>query len=123
MSTTITVPPSVAAEQPSSGEGGEWELLVSKVRAWFASGQATAFWAGARTPLVALAAVVGVLMVLRVYGALLGAIESIPLLPGLLELVGVIWVVRYGMPRLVRSSDRQQLVDGLRNRWQTFQGR
>lgn len=120
---TITVPPSVPAEQPSSGEGGEWELLVSKVREWFASGQATTFWAQARTPLVALMALVGVLMVLRVYGALLGAIESIPLLPGLLELVGVIWVLRYGVPRLVRSSDRQQLVDGLRNRWQSFRGR
>ena len=123
VASTTTVPPSVPAGQPGAGDGGEWELLVSKLRAWFTSGAAAAFWARTRTPLVALAALVGLLMLLRVYGALVGAIDSVPLLPGLLELVGVIWVLRYGVPRLVRSSDRQQLLEGLRSRWQSFRGR
>lgn len=120
---SITIPPSAPAGQPGNEEGGEWELLVSKVREWFASGQAATFWAQARTPVVALAALVSALLVLRVYGALIDAIDSIPLLPGLLELVGVVWVLRYGVPRLVRSSDRQQLANGLRSRWEAFRGR
>jgi hypothetical protein len=123
VASTITVPPSPPSEQPGGAEGGEWDLLVSKVRDWFASGQAATLWAQSRTPVVALAALVAVLMVLRVYGALIDAIDSIPLLPGLLELAGVIWLLRYGVPRLVRSSDRQHLVDGLRSRWDAFRGR
>ena len=122
VASTITVPPSAPSGQPSGTEGGEWDLLVSKVRDWFASGQAATLWAQSRTPVVALAALVAALVVLRVYGALIDAIDSIPLLPGLLELTGVIWLLRYGAPRLVRSSDRQQLVDGLRNRWEAFRG-
>jgi hypothetical protein len=120
---SITLPPRTPAHEPGEAEGGEWELLVGKVRDWFASGQAASLWAQSRTPLVALAALVATLMVLRVYGALIQAIESIPLLPGLLELVGVIWVVRFGVPRLVRSSDRNQLVGSLRSRWEAFGGR
>ena len=114
---SITLPPSAPED------GGEWELLVSKVRAWLASGAAATLWAQSRTPVMALAALVGVLMVLRVYGALIDAIESIPLLPGLLELVGVVWVLAFGVPRLVRSSDRQQLLGGWRSRWDAFRGR
>lgn len=122
VASTITVPPSAPSGQPGGAEGGEWDLLVSKVRDWFASGQAATLWAQSRTPVVALAALVAALVVLRVYGALIDAIDSLPLLPGLLELTGVIWLLRYGAPRLVRSSDRQQLVDGLRNRWEAFRG-
>ena len=119
---SISLPPSQPAHQAGSSEGGEWELLVSTVRDWFASGQAASLWAQSRTPVVALIALVAALMVLRVYGALINAIDSTPLLPGLLELVGVVWVVRFGVPRLLRSSDRQQLVDGVRRRWQAFRG-
>lgn len=123
VASTITLPPSAPPAANEDGEGGEWELLMSKVRDWFASGEAAALWSQARTPLLALAALIVILMVLRVYGALIGALEGIPLLPGLLELVGVIWILRFGVPRLVRSSDRQALVDGLRSRWQAFLGR
>ena len=122
VATTITVPPSAPATPPTSGEGGEWELLVAKVRQWFASGQARTLWEQARTPVVILAALVATLMVLRVYGALIQAIESMPLLPGLLELVGVIWVLRVGAPRLLRRTDREQLVANLRRRWQGLRG-
>lgn len=123
VATTITLPPSAPSEASQGDQGGEWELLVSKLRDWFASGEAAALWSKARTPLVALAALIALLMVLRVYGALIDALESIPLLPGLLELVGVIWMLRFGVPRLVRSGDRQALLDTLRSRWQAFWSR
>jgi hypothetical protein len=61
--------------------------------------------------------------VLRVYSALLGALESLPLIPGLLELVGVIWAVRFGLPKLVQRSQRQELISSIQQRWQSFRGR
>jgi hypothetical protein len=66
---------------------------------------------------------VGVLLVLRIYSALLGALDSLPLVPGLLELAGVVWVVRFGVPKLLRSSERERLLGGLNQRWKAFRGK
>jgi hypothetical protein len=119
---TITVAPTPAPESPGASEGGEWDQLVSQVRQWWASGAAAALWQRARTPALALALLLAGVTVLRIYGALIQAIDGIPLFAGLLELVGLIWLLRFGMPRLLRSQERQQLVDGLRRRWQAFSG-
>jgi hypothetical protein len=63
-----------------------------------------------------------ILAVLQVASAVLDAVGSVPLLPGLLELVGLVWLLRNGLPRLLRSSDRQQLQALLGQRWRAFRG-
>lgn len=120
---TLEVPPlPIGAGGEQAGDGGEWDLLTTKLRTWLASGELQRLWAQTRTPLSAAAALITLLVVLRIYTALLGAIEGLPLVPGLLELVGVIWLARHGLPRLVRTSERQQLIDALNQRWQAFRG-
>ena len=121
VASTTDVPASPAAVS-SEGEGGEWELLVEKVNQWIASGQLQQQWETARTPITLLAGLIAVLVVLRIYSSLLGVLESLPLLPGLLELVGVISVVRFSLTRLVKSSDRHEVIDGLKQRWSSFRG-
>ena len=121
VASTTDVPASTAAAPPE-GEGGEWELLVQKVKQWIASGQLQQQWEKARTPITLLAGLIAVLLVLRIYSSLLGVLESLPLLPGLLELVGVISVVRFSLTRLVKSDDRHEVIDGLKQRWSNFRG-
>ena len=121
VASTTDVPASPAAVS-SEGEGGEWEMLVEKVKQWIASGQLQQQWETARTPITLLAGLIAVLVVLRIYSSLLGVLESLPLLPGLLELVGVISVVRFSLTRLVKSSDRHEVIDGLKQRWSSFRG-
>ncbi|MCP9926533.1 CAAD domain-containing protein [Cyanobium sp. CH-040] len=123
---STTVPPLSGAGTGGSAagsEGGEWELLVEKLQQWWASGKLQSFWQQARTPLTLGLGLVAVLLVLRVYAGLLAAINSLPLVPGLLELVGVIWLLRNGLPRVIRRSEREQLLQGLQQRWQSFSGR
>lgn len=120
--------PSIAATleieaEPQSGEGGEWELLLGKLRQWLEQNELNNLWAQARKPATILAALVGLLLVLRVYSAVLGALDSLPLVPGLLELVGVVWAVRYGIPKLLRSSERERLLGGLNRSWKAFRGK
>jgi hypothetical protein len=124
VASTLEVPasPQVAASAADQ-EGGEWELLVAKLRTWIASGQLQEQWQAARTPLSLLAGLIAVLLVLRVYSALLGVLESIPLLPGLLELAGLVAVVQFSLTRLVRSNDRREVIEGVKQRWQSFRGR
>lgn len=130
---TLEIPPREPAATPSpesilppatgsDEEGGEWELLLSKLRGWLASGQLQQLWGQTRTPLTAVAALVAALLVLRIYSSLVGAIDSLPLVPGLLELIGLIWLVRFGVPKLLRRSERQQLLSGLQKRRQDFLG-
>jgi hypothetical protein len=134
VASTVTVPATPAAPAavvasatggttPSSDEGGEWDLLVSKVQNWLASGQLQQQWQAARTPISLLAGLIALLLVLRIYGALLAVLDSIPLLPGLMELAGLIAVVQFTLTKMVRSSDRRQVIDGVRQRWQSFRGR
>jgi hypothetical protein len=119
---TIEVPAAAPAAAPGD-EGGEWELLLAKIGAWINSGQLQQQLQSARTPLTALAALITLVLVLRIYGALLAVIDGFPLLSGLLELAGLIAVVRFALTRLVRSEDRREVIAGLRQRWQSFRGR
>lgn len=112
-----------ASDSPSGDGGGEWDLLVSKVQGWLASGQLQEQWQAARTPLSLLAGLIALLLVLRIYGALLAVLDSIPLLPGLMELAGLVAVAQFALTKLVRSNDRRQVIDGVRQRWQSFRGR
>jgi hypothetical protein len=124
VASTVEVPANPAAAAPSPDhEGGEWDLLVQKLRHWIASGQLQEQWQAARTPLSLLAGLIALLLVLRVYSAVLNVLESIPLLPGLLELAGLVAVVQFSITRLVRSDDRRQVIGGVKQRWQSFRGR
>jgi hypothetical protein len=123
---TLTAEPLEATSPPpetGDGEGGEWDLLLQKLAQWLNQNELQTLWAQASKPVTALAALVGLLLVLRIYSALLGALDSLPLVPGLLELAGVVWVVRYGVPKLLRSSERERLLGGLNQRWKAFRGK
>ena len=109
--------------EPQSGEGGEWELLLGKLRQWLDQNELNKLWAQARKPVTILAGLAALVLVLRVYSAVLGALDSLPLVPGLLELVGVVWAVRYGIPKLLRSSERERLLGGLNQSWKAFRGK
>jgi hypothetical protein len=124
VASTLEVPASPQLATPAADQdGGEWELLVEKVRTWISSGQLQEQWQSARTPLSLLAGLIAVLLVLRVYSAVLGVLDSIPLLPGLLELAGLVAVVQFSLTRLVRSNDRREVIEGFKQRWQSFRGR
>ena len=124
VATTIDLPArGDSAGAGPTGEGGEWALLLSKLQAWLGSGQLQDQLQAARTPLTLVAGLIALLVVLQIYGALLAVIRSFPLAPGLLELVGVIAVVRFGLDKLVRSQERRALIEGLQRRWQAFQGK
>lgn len=112
-----------AAASGGASSGGEWELLLEKLRSWWASGQLQQQWQASRTPLSLLAGLIALLLVLRVYSGLVNVLDSLPLLPGLLELVGLITVVQFSLTKLVRSDDRRQVISGLQQRWQSFKGR
>lgn len=120
VASTLFIPATGEAE-PSEG-GGEWELLSGKLRDWLSGADVQQLMQRYSGPLKLLAGFVALVLLLRIYAALLGAIDSLPLVPGLLELAGVIWLGRFALTHLVRSSDRQMLLTSWQQRWAAFRG-
>ena len=109
--------PAIGENSPS-GEGGEWEVLATKLSDWAGSDGPQSLWQQLQAPLKAFGWLLGFLVLLRIYGALLGALASFPLLPGLLELTGLVWLCSYAAPKLLRRSDRETLIADLKRSWQ-----
>ena len=62
-------------------------------------------------------------LLLRVYASLIGTLDSLPLVGGLLELVGLIAATRFSITRMARKSDREQVFADWSRRWNDFRGR
>jgi hypothetical protein len=120
IATTLEVPPLPGAE---AGEGGEFDLLLRKLRAWLEAANLPERWQKLRGPLKGLALLLVLLLALRLYARLVGAIGSIPLVSGLLELTGLLYFLWFSSTHLARASDRQQVFADWQRRWQAFSGR
>lgn len=120
---TLEVPPLEGSAGTGGEGGGEFDLLLQKIKDWLGSGELQAQWQRFRGPLKGLAILIGVVLLLRVYASLIGTLDSLPLVGGLLELVGLIAALRFTATRLVRKSDRDQVFTDWSRRWNDFRGR
>ena len=119
IASTVTIP----AQENSTDDGGEWDLLVEKIKAWIDSKELGSVWSQAQLPLRLIGGLILFVIVSTVYSGILGTINKVPLAPGLLELTGVIWLLNYARCNLVRSSDRKRVKDSIGSTWNKFVGR
>ena len=120
IATSVVVPPLPAGE---AGEGGEWDLLRDKLQTWFDGADLQGRWESLGGPLRAAGLLLAAVVLLRLYSALLETLGDLPLLPRLLQLVGLVSVAQFGLTRLVRSSERERILTSWRQRWNDFRGR
>ena len=119
IASTIEIPAQGASEEG----GGEWDLLVGKIRTWLNSDDPTTLWSKLQLPLKVVGGLIVFLLVSRIYNGILGTIDSLPLAPGLLELAGLIWILNFALKNLVRSGDRKQFTDAIGTAWARVTGR
>ena len=119
ITSTVTIP----AQEASTDEGGEWDLLVEKIKAWIDSNQLGSLWNQAQMPLRLIGGLILFVIVSTVYSGILGTINKVPLAPRLLELTGVIWLLNFARCNLIRSSDRKQVTDAVGSTWNKVVGR
>ena len=119
IASTVSIP----AQEGSDGDGGEWELLVGKVKDWLEQNDLADLWTKAQLPLRVVGGLIVFSLVATVYSGVLSTINSLPLVPGLLELAGVIWLVNFALRNLIRNSDRDNFIKGARSTWSRVTGR
>jgi len=119
IASTVSIP----AQESDDEDGGEWELLVGKVKDWLEQNDLAELWAKAQLPLRLVGGLIVFSLMATVYSGVLSTINSIPLVPGLLELAGVIWLVNFALRNLIRNSDRDNFIKGARSTWTRVTGR
>ena len=120
IATTLEIPPAPGA---TPADGGEFDLLVEKLRTWFTEADIGGHWQKLRGPLKGFALLLVAVLALRLYARVVGTLDGIPLVSGLLELTGLIYLVWFSSTRLVRTSERERVLAEWKQRWQSFSGR
>ena len=124
IASTVSIPAQESTDQDGGQpDGGEWELLVGKVKDWLEQNDLAELWTKAQLPLRVVGGLIVFSLVATVYSGVLSTINSIPLVPGLLELAGVIWLVNFALRNLIRNSDRDNFIKGVRSTWSRVTGR
>jgi hypothetical protein len=111
-----------ASKEDTSSDGGEWDLLSSKVRQWWNDNNLVELWQRSRRPVFLVVGLIGLTLLIRIYSGILAAIGSIPLAPRLFELVGLGWVIWFSTTRLIRSEERKALIANVGGIWAAFRG-
>ena len=119
IASTVSIPAQGSADQ----DGGEWELLVGKVKAWLEQNDLAELWTKAQLPLRVIGGLIVFALVAKVYSGVLNTIDSLPLAPGLLELAGLIWLMNFALRNLIRNSDRDKFITATRSTWSRSTGR
>ena len=120
IATTVSVPADPGA---NAGEGGEFQLLLDKLSSLLGDTDLNAVWQQSQRPLKLLGVAMVVIVTLQLTGAVLDTLGGIPMLPRMLQLVGLIWLVMFGSKRLLRSEGRQQLIGQVSGAWNAFVGK
>jgi len=120
IATTVSVPADPGA---SAAEGGEYQLLLDKLSALLGDTDLNAVWQQSQRPLKLLGVAMVVIVTLQLTGAVLDTLGGIPMLPRMLQLVGLTWLVMFGSKRLLRSEGRQQLIGQVGGAWNAFVGK
>ena len=124
IASTVSIPVQESTDQDGGqSDGGEWELLVGKVKDWLEQNDLAELWTKAQLPLRVVGGLIVFSLVSTIYSGVLNTINSIPLVPGLLELAGVIWLVNFALRNLIRNSDRDNFIKVVRSTWGRVTGR
>ncbi len=130
---TVTAPasPSIAERisvpaQPSADsreeDGGEWDLLSSRIKQFFEANNLEDQWQSLRQPLFLLGGLIVVILTMRIYGGILDAIATVPLAPRLFQLVGTFYAVWFAATRLIRAEERKKISANVNDLWTSLRG-
>ena len=120
IASTVSVPAEPGA---SDGEGGEFQLLLAKLNEQLGGVDLASLWEQSKQPLKLIGLALLLILVLQLLGAVLGTLDHVPMLPRILQLIGLIWLSLFASQRLVRSDERKKIIDAVSSTWGDITGK
>ena len=117
----ISVPAQASADSREE-DGGEWDLLSSRIKQFFEANNLQDQWQSLRQPLFLLGGLIVVILTMRIYGGILDAIATVPLAPRLFQLVGAFYAVWFAATRLIRAEERKKISANVNDLWTSLRG-
>ena len=117
----ISVPAQASADSREE-DGGEWDLLSSRIKQFFEANNLQDQWQSLRQPLFLLGGLIVVILTMRIYGGILDAIATVPLAPRLFQLVGTFYAVWFAATRLIRAEERKKISANVNDLWTSLRG-
>ena len=117
----ISVPAQASADSREE-DGGEWDLLSSRIKQFFEANNLQDQWQSLRQPLFLLGGLIVVILTTRIYGGILDAIATVPLAPRLFQLVGTFYAVWFAATRLIRAEERKKISANVNDLWTSLRG-
>ncbi len=114
--------PAQASEESSEEDGGEWDLLSSRIKQFFEANNLQDQWQSLRQPFFLLGGLIVVILTMRIYGGILDAIATVPLAPRLFQLVGTFYAVWFAATRLIRAEERKKISANVNDLWTSLRG-
>ncbi len=108
--------------QSEEEKGGEWDLLVSKIKGWLEAKNLLKNGDLLIQPFLLFVGFIALVIFIKAYSTLLSSIDRVPLAARLLQLSGLIWLIKFSATQLLRPDDRQEVLTSLNQRWQAFTG-
>ena len=117
----ISVPAQASADSREE-DGGEWDLLSSRIKQFFEANNLQDQWQSLRQPLFLLGGLIVVILTMRIYGGILDAIATVPLAPRLFQLVGTFYAIWFAATRLIRAEERKKISANVNDLWTSLRG-
>ena len=118
-SPTSTSDSGVITKMSSSDDSGktfeDWQKTSQQVKTFVAdfSGFVSEFWSDNKSLITAIGFSLGLIVLLKILLAVLGAINDLPLLAPTFEFIGIVYVGWFTVRYLLDGSSRQELGDNI----------
>ena len=80
------------------------------------------FFSDYKKPALTFAVILGALMTTKVLASILSAVEDVPGLAPLFQLIGLTYTVQFGTRRVFKAEQRARIVAELKNTWEEIRG-
>ncbi len=113
-----------SATTTAQTEASVWEKVLDSVLQFLdqPTESVQIFFSDYKRPALSLAVILGTIMTYRVLDSMLDAVDELPGLRGLFQLVGLFYVGRLAARRLFRAEERQRAIAELQETWRKIVG-
>ncbi|MGB3295103.1 MAG: CAAD domain-containing protein, partial [Phormidesmis sp.] len=108
----------------ASAEDSTWKQITAVVLRFLdrPTDYLTSFFSDYKKPALSVGIILGVIMTYKVLNSILAAIDDVPGLASLFQVIGVVYLVRFGVKKGYSAEQRDRVITELKQTWAEVRG-